>query len=219
MNRIIQALLKLATIVAAIAFIAGCETIYTSPDFSIYESGHESIAILPFDVTINPGHKSKDVTQDELRELATKQGETFQRALYSQFLQGQQRGKYTVTFQDIDETNVLLNRELERHATRRVLSALTKSEICEILKVDAVVSGDMALSKPMGTGAAIASALLLGIGGATNEGHINMSIHEGDGGKLLWNYEHKVKGNLLSSPESVAKDLMKGVARTFPYKR
>ena len=219
MLRITPTLLKSVALAAVVAFIAGCATIYTSPDFTIYESDHETIAILPFDVTINPGHKSGNVTQEELQELATKQGETFQRALYTQFLQGQQRGRYTVTFQDIDETNVLLNRELERHATRKVLSVLTKSEICEILKVDAVVSGDMALSKPMGTGAAIASAFLLGIGGATNEGHINMSIHEGDGSKLLWNYEHKVKGNMLSSPESVAKDLMRGVARTFPYKR
>lgn len=211
--------LKGIVILLVLAFLAGCATIYTAPDFRTYELEHESIAILPFDVTINPGHKSGNVTGEELQDLATKQGETFQRALYSQFLQGQQRGRYTVTFQDIDHTNVLLNRELERHATRKVLSALTKSEICDILKVDAVISGDMALSKPMGTGAAIASALLLNIGGSTNEGHINMSIHEGDGSKLLWNYEHKVKGNLLSSPESVAKDLMKGVARTFPYKR
>ena len=206
----------------SIAFLAGCATIYTAPDFGTYTAGHQTIAILPFDVTLKLGHEAENVTGAELQEMATQQGRAFQRALYTQFLQGQQKGKFTVTFQDIHQTNVLLSRELDQHATLDDLSALTKSEICSILNVDAVVSGDMTLSKPVkpvGRGAAIVSTILVGVGTASNEGRINMSIHEGSASKLLWNYEHRVKGKMLSSPESVAKDLMNGVARTFPYRR
>lgn len=199
--------------------VSGCATIYTAPDFGSYKYAHSKIAILPFDVTIDPGHKSEDVSAEELEELEIEQGETFQRAIYTQFLQGQQRGRYTVEFQDVDKTNTLLNRELERHATRKVLTALTKSEICKILEVDAVIAGDMTMNRPMGTGAAIASQLLIGLVGTTNQAFISMSIHEGEESKLLWNYEHVAKGGLLSSPESVARAVMKGAARTFPYKR
>ncbi len=222
MYRIRQAVLYGVALVGSMALIAGCATIYTAPDFGTYVAGHKTIAILPFDVTLKLGHEAENVTDEELQELATQQGRALQRALYTQFLQGQQQHKFTVTFQDIHQTNVLLSRELEQHSTYDDLSQLTKSEICSILKVDAVVSGDMTLSKPVkpvGRGAAIVSTILVGVGTASNEGRINMSIHEGSESKLLWNYGHQVKGKMLSSPESVAKDLMKGAARTFPYRR
>lgn len=206
-------------VLITVGLLGGCATVYTAPEFGKYKLSHKTVAIIPFDVTINPGHKSNDVTAEELEELAIKQGETFQRAIYTQFLQAQQKGRYTVRFQDIDETNTLLNRELEGHATRKVLSAFTKSELCELLKVDAIISGNMTLTKPMGTGAAIASQFLLGLGGTTNQADITMSIHESEMGMLLWSYDHTAKGGLLSSPEGVAKSLMRGIARSFPYER
>lgn len=203
---------------ALTVLVPGCATIYTAPDFGSYKFAHSKIAILPFDVTIDLGNQSDEVSPEELQELETTQGETFQRAIYTQFLQGQQRGRYTVEFQDIDKTNTLLSRELETNTTPGELTALTKAEICKVLDVDAVIGGDMLLSRPMGTDRALASRFLIGLVGNTNKAFIRMSIHEGDESKLLWNYEHVAKGGLLSSPESVARAVMKGAARTFPYK-
>ena len=191
---------------------------YTAPDFVVYKVDHKKIALLPFQVTINPGNKSKDVSQDELKALEVKQGESFQRALYTQYLQGQQRGRYTVQFQDISATNTLLRRTTAAN-TQEALSLLTKSELCKALDVDAVISGEIVLTKPMGTGAAIASMFLLGIAGSTNEAHVNMSIHERSDGKLLWNYEYALSGSMLSTPESVAKQLITGAAGSFPYRK
>ena len=205
-------------LVLFVPFLTSCATVYTAPDFFVYKVEHEKVAVLPFKVTINPGHKSEEVTQDELKELSTKQGESFQRALYTQFLQGQQRGLYTVEFQDISETNTLLQRKAQTSDTQLAVGSLTKSELCEALDVDAVISGEMLLTKPMGTGAAIATFFLLGIAGSTNEAHVNMSIHEREEGKLLWNYEYALSGSMISTPESVAKQLLANAANSFPYK-
>ena len=205
------------TLSFALALATGCATVYIAPDFVAYKVDHRNVALLPFNVTIDPTNKSKNVTAEEIEALEIEQGETFQRALYSQFLQGQQKGWYTVQFQDIDQTNALLAQASKSRANEGALKALTKSEICEILGVDAVVSGQMSLSKPMGNAAAIALRVL-GSSGATNEGHINMALHEGDEGKLLWSYEHEVQGELLSSPNRIAKKLVHGVARTLPYR-
>lgn len=199
--------------------LASCATVYTAPDFVIYKVDHKEVALLPFEVTVNPGNKSKEVTQEELQDLEIKQGETFQQALYTQFLQGQQRGRYTVQFQDISETNTLLKRHTSEENTMKALSSMTKSELCEVLDVDAVISGEMLLTKPMGTGAAIASMFLLGLSASTNEAHVNMSIHEREEGKLLWNYEYALSGSMLSSPESVAKQLLTGTTGSFPYRK
>lgn len=204
-------------IIAGLA--GGCASVYTAPDFGVYKYSHEVVAIVPFDVSINPGNKSEDVSAEELAELEEESSKTFQRALYTQFLAEQQYGRYTITFQDIDETNTLLKRHFDSKATKPDLSLLTKSEICEILAVDAVISGSMTLTKPMGTGAAIASLFLLGFAGSTNEAYVNISIHEEESGKLLWNYEHEAAGTIGSSPERVAKSLMSGIASYFPYSR
>lgn len=210
---------RYSTLLLLFSLITSCATVYTAPDFLVYKVDHKKIALLPFDVTINPGHKSKDVSQAELQDLEIKQGESFQRALYTQFLQGQQRGRYTVQFQDISETNTLLTRKTNAEDTHEAVSQLTKSELCEALDVDSVISGELLLTKPMGTGAAIASMFLLGIAGSTNEAHVNMSIHERDEGKLLWNYEYALSGSMLSTPESLAKQLLSGATGSFPYRR
>ncbi|MXW54133.1 MAG: hypothetical protein F4X44_06165 [Gammaproteobacteria bacterium] len=199
--------------------MSACASIYTAPDFGSYKFAHSKIAILPFDVTIETNPESGDLSARDLQEMEKEQGETFQRVIYTQFLHGQQRGRYTVEFQDIDKTNTLLSRELETNTTPEELTALTKAEICKILDVDAVIGGNMLLSRPIGTDRAMASRFLIGLVGNTNKAFIRMSIYEGDESKLLWNYEHVAKGGLLSSPESVARAVMKGAARTFPYKQ
>lgn len=211
--RVCSALLVLFLIL----LVSGCATIYTAPDFGSYRYAHSKIALLTFDVTFEIGDENEIETARELQQLEAEQGESFQRAVYTLFLQGQQRGRYTVEFQDIEKTNTLLNRELEQQTSSQELTALTKAEICTILDVDAVISGDITLDRPMGPDTAIASRLFSGLIGTTNQAHIRMSIHEGEESKLLWNYEHVARGGLLSSPESVARAVMKGATRTFPY--
>lgn len=219
MRRVSTACSRLITLVLTVLVLGGCATVYTAPDFGSYKFAHSKIAILPFDVTIEANQESGDESAEDLRALEKEQGEIFQRVIYTQFLQGQQRGRYTVEFQDIDKTNTLLSRELETNSTPEELTALTKAEICKILDVDAVIGGDMLLRRPIGTDRAMASRFLIGLAGNTNKASIRMSIYEGDESKLLWNYDHVAKGGLLSSPESVARAVMKGAARTFPYKQ
>ena len=205
--------MRMKTAFAAIMAIAltGCATTYTAPDFEEYQDAHQTVAILPFDVVINVSNQKNAPPQEELEAIVADQAETFQRALYTQFLTKQQRGRYTINFQDIDETNVRLSRMNSD-------GPMTKAEICTLLDVDAVVSGRMSLSKPMGTGWAVATTLLFGFG-ATNSGIVHMTVHEGEGGKLMWSYEHELSGGVMSSADSVAKALMRGIANEFPYRK
>ena len=132
-------------------FLSGCmsATIYTAEDFDALTPSHDKVAILPFEVTFDVGHQ--DRSAEEIENLEIQQGEDFQRALYTQFLQQKQKKRYSIEFQDIDDTNALLTRALDQAATREKLSSFTKSEICEILDVDALISGDLALSKTDGS--------------------------------------------------------------------
>ena len=73
------------------------------------------------------------------------------------------------------------------------------------------------MMKPMGTGAAIASAIFLGISN-TNEITANLAVHDGATGDLVWSYSHEEAGGLGVSPQIVAENLMESVAFRFPYK-
>jgi hypothetical protein len=76
----------------------------------------------------------------------------------------------------------------------------------------------MILSKPMGTGAAVVTTLLVGWG-KSNEAKINLTIHDSESGTLVWSYDHTASGGVISSPEQLAKSLMRNIASKFPYKK
>ena len=172
------------------------------------------VALLPFDVSINLRELPEGLTEEDLRAQERDEAYAFQRQLYTEFLRRYARGQYTVQFQDVDTTNVLLNRADVDY--RAIYSSYTKDELAGILGVAAVVSGGIGRSRPLGTGAAIATTNLFGVG-TTNHVEASMTVHDGNDGTLLWSYDHEVAGGLGSTPESVAESLMRGVARSFPY--
>ena len=204
--------------IAAVIMLSACKTadVYTADTFAEYQTTHKQVAILPFEVSIGQGKLPESTDLASLQSMEKEEGIVFQKQLYSQFLKRWSKGEYTVEFQDVDETNVLLRRagmgdgEIEN---------FTKSEIGQALGVDSVISGNIKRDKPMSTGAAVASVVLLGFGGATNSVNVNMTVHDSESGGLLWSYDHEVKGGLGSSAEGVSKSLMKGSSKKFPYKK
>lgn len=98
------------------------------------------------------------------------------------------------------------------------LSTMSKSELCNLLDVDCVISGKITMSKPMSDGAAIAIGLLVGAWGPTNETNVSMTIHEKTNASLLWKYDYVANGSVGSSSERLTNALMKNVSRRFPYK-
>ena len=202
---------------ATLMLLAGCvtPTVYTAPDFSTYQAEHKTVAILPYSVQIELKKLPEGTTEADIQRMEHDEGYLFQKVLYSQFLQGVSKDRYTVDFQDCDKTNTLLTRA---DIKQEDITRYTKDELATLLGVDALISGNIKREKPMGTGAAIASTLLIGIG-QTNQVHVNMAIHDGATGNLLWSYDHEVSGGLGSSPEGLAKSLMKKIAKKFPYEK
>ena len=211
-------LARKATPLMAVILLSACATadIYTADSFADYQTTHQEVAVLPFAVTIAQKNTSEGNDLAAITSAEKEEGVIFQKQLYSQFLKRWSKGEYTVKFQDVDETNVLLRRA---NMADGQIENFTKAEIGKALGVDAVISGTIKRDKPMGNGAAVASALLLGFGGATNSVNVNMTVHDTKAGGLLWSYDHEVKGGVGSSPESVSKSLMKGSSKKFPYKK
>lgn len=204
---------RLSFILSIALLLSACATVYTAEDFTDYQAKHESVAILPYNVTIQLKKLPEGTTAEDISNMQKDEGYLFQQQLYAQFLQRYSKGQYTVDFQDIAKTNILLDRADIEYDT---ITKFTKEELAEILGVDAIISGDIKRTKPMGTGWAVASTLLLGYG-ATNKVTVNMTVHDSNDGAMIWSYDHNVDGGVGSSPESMAKSLMKNISKKFPY--
>lgn len=148
--------------------------------------------------------------------MQKEEGTNIQKQLYTRYMKRWSDGKYTVKFQDVDKTNVLLRRA---NMSDENIENFTKSEIGKALGVDAVISGTVKREKPMSTGAAVASAFLLGFGGSTNSVNVNMTVHDSAEGDLLWSYDHEVGGGLGSSSQGITKSLIKATSKKFPYRK
>ncbi|ARS34472.1 hypothetical protein [Pontibacter actiniarum] len=190
--------------------------IYQAASFSQVKQNHKVLAIMPFDVTIESRKLPKGVTAEMMQDQQRDYGYGMQNDVYGYFLREMSKNRYSVSFQDVAKTNALLS---EAGITYDDLKLASKEKICQILGVDAVVSGNAVMSKPMSDGAAVAVGLLVGAWGPTNSVNTSITIHEAQAGDLMWKYDYEASGSVFSSRQSLSNALMKNSSKKFPYKK
>lgn len=204
-------------LVALVFLLVSCgPTIYIAPNFENIKSKHETLAILPFNVNISTKNLPKNVSMESIRVDEEKTGFSIQGHAYSYFLKEQSKNKYSVRFQDIDKTNSLLLKSGLNYSKIREYS---KDELCKMLNVDAIISGNVSMDKPMSDGGAIAVGVLFGVWTTTNKVNVSMTIHDRSKADLLWKYDWVAEGSVGSSSENLTKGLMRNVSKKFPYQR
>ncbi len=200
---------KIAPFIIVLLTSFGCAKIYNSPDAQQRASDHKVIAIIPPKVSIAAARK---VDPQAIIQQQKTESVNFQQEMYSWLLKRKQQNKIFVNIQDVQTTNVKLER-LGYFDN----NPLTPEELCEKLGVDGIITSNYALSKPMSDGAAVALGLLVGFWGATNQTTVVMEIHDGQTQKMIWNYNHKVSGSLGSTPARLIDNLMRSASNKMPY--
>ena len=187
---------------------------YTHPEFDEITKSHKVIALLPFTVSIDKKNLPKNVTMEMLAASEKEEGMEFQRQFYARFLQRAQEGAYRVECQDVDQTNAML---VQAGIQPNNLVGVPRDSIARVLKVDALVSGAVHQAHPTSTGTAMVQTALLGFSGSTQRVDIDVMIHNGADGKLLWSYDHTDKGGISNTVEAMVKSLLKKATGNFPY--
>ena len=209
---------KSAVAVLMAVSLCACATheAYLNPQFGPTTSAHHTVAILPFHVSISRVRLPKNLSAADVERMEHEEGLAVQTQLQTQLLRRAER--YTVQFQDVARTNALL---AQAGINADSLDAHTMDELAKVLNVDAVISGRIERSKPMATGTAIALGVLFGAAfmGNTNRVGVNLQIHNGQDGALLWTFAHQFGGSIGSNPENLANALMASIARRLPYRR
>lgn len=189
------------------------KNIYESIRFDEYTEDHEILAIVPFIAHLE---LKKAVDNDELNVLAEKEGYAVQNALETYFSKRKKRKKFNVDFQNIMNTNAIL---AQNNINYNNIDTYTTQELCKILEVDGIISGNLNLNILLSEGVPTDFSILDYFSGNANYGRIGVKISDGDTGKLLWKYENEISKKTGKNTNELIDKMMKTASRKFPYDR
>ena len=200
---------KFVFLAAIVLIMSSCASVYYSPDAKQVSNNHQKIAIVPPTVSIAA---RKKVDAEALKEQQKTESLNFQKEMYSWFLRRKGQNGMRVNILDVETTNAKLTK-----AGYFVENTMTPSEIADLLGVDAIMTSNYSLSKPISEGAAVALGLLVGVWGATNEATVTLEIHDKGTENMIWNYNHTLSGSVETSSANVVNALMRKASRQMPY--
>ena len=187
--------------------LSSCAKVYYSPDAERISSKHKVIAVVTPRVSMPP---QKKMTNEEMIQLTINESEAFQYEMVSWLLKRKREKKINVDILDATTTMAKI------HNATTAGKMLTPSEMADILEVDAVITSNYKLTKPMSTGAAIVTSLLFGFGN-TNQIIVSMELHDRTGKKMIWNFSHALSGGLFSSSDQLVAEVMRIASKKLPY--
>lgn len=185
--------------------------IFLSNRFEQLSKDHQILAILPFFSRLD---LDEELSVTERKRLEEKEGYAVQQALEHYFGRGRKRKKFTVEFQNADDTNALLRQNNIDYGN---IDRYTIKELSEILGVDGIISGNLDVNILLSDGLPSDFSFLDYILGDANYGRIGIKISDGSSGKLLWKYEQEISRKSGKNTEELIDKMMKKATRKFPY--
>ncbi|MEO1449929.1 MAG: hypothetical protein AAFV07_10410 [Bacteroidota bacterium] len=198
-------------LLATLLLLGSCAQIYYHPDAKTKASKHQIVAIIPPKVSIAA---KKKVDAEALVEQQRTDSYTFQQELYSWLLRRKAQNRIKVDLLDVETTNAKLKR-----AGYFDENPLTPSEAAALLGVDAVITSNFALARPMSELAAVAVGVLVGVWGPTRSTVVSLEIHDRTSQQMLWNYNHEISGSVGSTHAGLVNHLMRGASKRMPYEQ
>ncbi len=187
---------------------------YSIPNLKSELAKHKIVAILPFRVTISFKKMPKDFDAEGNKLQEANEGVNMQQGMYTYLLRKEK--DYTVGFQDIDRTNILL----KKAGVYGKFEEILPDSLCKILGVDAVIKNSYAYEKTASEAGAIAKTLLFGgFGSKTASGSLTMQIYNANSGTLLWRFYKEMNESAFSSADDLMERMMRKVSRNFPYEK
>ncbi|MBX2898855.1 MAG: hypothetical protein KF775_04370 [Cyclobacteriaceae bacterium] len=150
------------------------------------------------------------ITPEQYDQLITDQGLLVQSALHSYFLKRAERNELKIEVQDVNSINSIL---VKSGIDKSTIDGWSSMELCELLGVDAIVTGVFTSDKPMSDGAAFALMAGLGVYSATNVGSCSIRIHNGETGDLLWKYDRTLAQTAGSTTQTVVNSIMRKASK------
>jgi hypothetical protein len=189
----------------------GQKNIYLSNRFEELSTDHQVLAIIPFFTHLDLGEQ---LEPSEIQRLERREGYAVQEALETYFGRGKKKKKFTVSFQNIGDTNAVL---AQNDISFENIDRFTIQELSRILEVDGIVSGNLDVNILLSSGLPTEMSFLDYILGDADYGRIGIKISDAKTGKLLWKYEQEINRKSGKNTDDLIDKMMKKAARKFPY--
>ena len=187
--------------------------IYESNKFEELSKDHKIIAILPFQTTLNLKSEQNN-SEEQVKKLAQREGIAVQQALESYFLTRKNKKKLKIEFQDINTTNRILKKA---GITLENIDIYTPQALCEILNVDALVSGSLTSRILLSEEVDTSFDLITFLKGKSDYGKIIIKLSDKNTGKLLWRNEKTIDRKSGKNTSAIIAKMMRIASRKFPY--
>lgn len=192
--------------------VESSKQVFRSPYFKESVEAHKTVAIIPFKSNITYKKRPKDYDAETIKADEQKLSVNMQQGMYTYLLR--KDGKYSVTFQEVDRTNILL----KKAGVYDKLGETLPDSIAKILGVDAIIKCTYDHEIVGGSeGGAIAKAILFGGASRTGSGGLTMQLYDGKKGNLLWRFYKEMNENIMSNANEIMNRMMRKVSRNFPY--
>lgn len=185
--------------------------IYESNRFDELSKGHKVLAIIPFITNLD---LKENNSKEESKRLEEIEGYAVQDALETYFGRGKKKKKFSVEFQNTNNTNAIL---AQNNITYANIDTYTTKQLSKILEVDGIISGNLDLNILLSRGIPADFSILDYILGDANYGRIGIKISDGTSGKLLWKYENEITKKSGKNTDDLIDKMMKKMTRKFPY--
>lgn len=189
------------------------KNIYLSAQFDALSEKHQELAIIPFithlDLNNPPNAK-------ELKKLEEKEGYAVQNALETYFGRGKKRKKFTVSFQNSEDTKALLAKQ---NISYENIDRYTIKDLATLLGVDGIISGNLDVNILLSRGVPAEFSFIDYLLGDSNFGRIGIKVSDGSTGKLLWKYEQEISRKSGKNTDDLIEKMMKKATRKFPYEK
>lgn len=191
----------------------GQKDIYESARFEALSRDHRVLAIIPFITNLD---LEEEISREETNSLEEKEGYEVQNALETYFGRGKKRKKFSVDFQNTENTNAILAQNNINYSN---IDTYTIKQLSALLEVDGIISGNMDLNILLSKGVPTDFSFMDYIRGDANYGRIGIKISDGKTGKLLWKYEKEITKKSGRNTMELIDKMMKKAARRFPYEK
>lgn len=206
-NKILLLALLLGTTISA------QKNIYESKNFDDLSQHHRVLAIVPFLTNLD---LDDGISKEEVKKGEEKEGYAVQNALETYFSKRKRKKKFSVEFQNTENTNAIL---AQNNITYKNIDVYTIKQLSKLLDVDGIISGNLDLNILLSKGIPTEFSFLDYFLGDSNYGRIGIKISDGQSGKLLWKYEKKITKKSGKNTNDLIDRMMKLATRKFPYDR
>ncbi len=219
--------------------IGGCSsTIKTTTTAKASLANHKIIAILPFEVRFDLRIKNdKQFTEEDMGKVKQFMALGLQEHLYYWLKSYSTKKPFTVSIQDVGTTNSILSENKIRFID---VYTMSRADLANMLKVDAVLTPQVIFSQPNSEGASVAFMIAGGAmlgpglyeGLATQEMKMQVLLNSNSTDTTLWTFNTKTQSNGVTKPsrdkkkENILYPLFRNIDETlekfikkFPYRK